>query len=136
MRQIFADTDYWRAIFDKTDGLHSRAKLLEKSLTLPYKIVTSEMVLTEFLNNYADEDQRIRVSAHRTVEAIRKNANITVVPQTPLQFAEALRRYGEYPDKEWSHTDCASMLIMRQQHIKEALTPDHHFRQAGFTVLL
>lgn len=39
-------------------------------------------------------------------------------------------------DKDWSLTDCISFVVMEQHGISEALTADHHFEQAGFTVLL
>jgi uncharacterized protein len=48
----------------------------------------------------------------------------------------ALQLYDERPDKEWSLTDCLSFVVMKEAHIREALTTDHHFEQAGFTVLL
>jgi len=48
----------------------------------------------------------------------------------------ALRLYDERPDKEWSLTDCLSFLVMERQRIRDALTTDHHFEQAGFRVLL
>ncbi len=36
-------------------------------------------------------------------------------------------------DKEWSLVDASGFIVMR--HIREALTTDHHFTQAGFTRL-
>ncbi|MHB8900647.1 MAG: hypothetical protein ACYC6Y_18000 [Thermoguttaceae bacterium] len=33
-------------------------------------------------------------------------------------------------------TDCISFIIMREYGLTDALTADHHFEQAGFTVLL
>jgi hypothetical protein len=39
-------------------------------------------------------------------------------------------------DKEWSVTDCASLNIMREIGITEALTNDRHFQQSGYTALL
>jgi predicted nucleic acid-binding protein len=40
------------------------------------------------------------------------------------------------PDKDWSLTDCTSFVVMENENIKEALTADRHFEQAGFTALL
>ncbi|MDO8539844.1 MAG: hypothetical protein Q7S40_05335 [Opitutaceae bacterium] len=39
-------------------------------------------------------------------------------------------------DKDWSLTDCISFGVMRDHHIEEALTGDHHFTQAGFKRLM
>jgi uncharacterized protein len=39
------------------------------------------------------------------------------------------------PDKEYSLTDCISMVTMRQEGITEILTHDNHFTQEGLTIL-
>jgi hypothetical protein len=39
-------------------------------------------------------------------------------------------------DKEWSLTDCISMVVMQEQGISEAVTADHHFIQAGYRASL
>jgi len=39
------------------------------------------------------------------------------------------------PDKEYSLTDCLSMLTMRREGMTEVLTNDHHFTQEGFQIL-
>lgn len=51
-------------------------------------------------------------------------------------YAQALRLYRERPDKEWSLTDCVSLIVMRERNMTEALTADEHFQQAGFRALL
>jgi len=33
-------------------------------------------------------------------------------------------------------TDCISFVVMKEMGLSEALTADHHFEQAGFTILL
>jgi uncharacterized protein len=39
------------------------------------------------------------------------------------------------PDKDWSLTDCISFVVMKDEGIREALTGDRHFTQAGFVPL-
>jgi predicted nucleic acid-binding protein len=36
----------------------------------------------------------------------------------------------------WSFTDCFSFILMRELRLREALSKDQHFRDAGFTPLL
>ena len=43
--------------------------------------------------------------------------------------------FFRYRDKEFSFTDCTSFVIMRELKLREALTTDHHFVQAGFITL-
>lgn len=49
---------------------------------------------------------------------------------------QALGEFRRHADKDWSFTDCASFIIMRELRIRDAFTTDHHFRQAGFEPLL
>jgi len=51
------------------------------------------------------------------------------VPQRAFQTYEQVNK-----DKDWSLIDCTSFLIMSDQGISVALTEDHHFTQAGFTI--
>ena len=54
----------------------------------------------------------------------------------PELFASGSDLYAQRLDKDWSLTDCISFVVMRERGIAEALTADHHFEQAGFTILL
>jgi predicted nucleic acid-binding protein len=51
-------------------------------------------------------------------------------------FDRGLERFARRPDKEWSFTDCISFVVMEDKGLTDALTADHHFEQAGFTILL
>lgn len=94
------------------------------------------MVLAEVLAFYADKGPFLRDAAANTATRLLNDPNVTVVPQTSLQFRAALDFYRTRSDKEWSLVDCASVLIMQAESITEALTYDHHFEQAGFNPLL
>jgi uncharacterized protein len=48
---------------------------------------------------------------------------------------KARNLFFRYHDKDFSFTDCTSFVVMRDLKLREALTTDHHFAQAGFTVL-
>lgn len=135
MKKVFADTCYWIAILNPKDTLHLKAKKVSEELG-PVFIVTSEMVLVELLNAFTERGEQFRNIASQMAEKIKLNPNCEVVPQTSMQFNKALDRYKNRADKNWSITDCASILIMEEKKINDALTYDDHFLQAGFIALL
>ena len=135
MRIVFADTGYWVALLNPHDQLHNKATELSKSLN-PVHIVTSEMVLTEVLNDFSKRSDYLRKVATELIDNINKNPNITVISQTSQQFKQGLELYKNRLDKNWSLTDCVSFKIMEQMDIYEALAYDKHFEQAGFRALL
>jgi uncharacterized protein len=135
MTFVFADAGYWVALFDPNDGLHAIAREVASGLG-QCRIVTSQLVLTEFLNAFASKGERIRTAAIKFVRAILNDPNVEVVPQTALLFARALDFYQERLDKDWGLIDCASILIMGDRNIREALAHDACFQQAGFQSLL
>ncbi len=135
MRVVFADTGYWVALLNPHDELHNKTTELSKSLN-PVHIVTSEMVLTEVLNDFSKRGEYLRQVATKLIDSIYSNSNITVIPQTPRQFQQGLDLYKNRLDKNWSLTDCVSFKIMREKSIYEALAYNKHFEQAGYRALL
>lgn len=135
MKAAFADASYWIAMSNPRDSLHAHARELSRSLR-SVRLVTSEMVLTEFLDDYGHRGDFFRKAAVTAVKRLRENRNVTIVPQTSAQFRDALALYAARNDKAWSLTDCASFRIMERYHLTDALTHDGHFEQAGFRALL
>lgn len=133
MKAVFADSGYWIAVLIPSDTHH--AKALEVSRLLGrIRIVTSEMVLSEVLATLARPPTR--EYAVSLVDRVTRDPNTDVVPQTGLQFRDALDRYRARADQSWSLVDCASFLIMEQRGIQDALAHDRHFEQAGFKAVL
>jgi predicted nucleic acid-binding protein len=61
---------------------------------------------------------------------------VEIVPLSAPLLQRAVTLYAERPDKEWGLTDCTSFIVMEERGIRDALTADEHFRQAGFRPLL
>jgi len=136
VRRIFADTHYWVALIHKEDEHHDLAKALPQQLA-PLMIVTTHMVLAEFLNYFGNRQRAYyKHFAARLVDAILRDPETIVVDQTAHQFDSALDIYRSYRDKHWSLTDCASYNVMNNEGITDALTHDRHFEQMGFTALM
>jgi uncharacterized protein len=129
------DTGAWIALLNDQDELHNLSEHHFETLKDAHW-VTTEVVLTEFLNHLGSKQANLRHAAARFAEGLRSSPNITIVPQSSTQFWQALLLYSQRLDKEWSLTDCVSFLVMKHQKIKEALAYDRHFEQAGFTALL
>jgi predicted nucleic acid-binding protein len=135
MNAVFADAGYWIALFNPRNQLHDKAVVAAQA-TQERPIVTSQMVLTEFLNHYASVGEPFRQRAVQVVRSLQDDAGVDIVSQTAEQFEAALTLYAQRQDKAWGLTDCASFLIMQARGITEALAHDEHFSQAGFLPLL
>jgi uncharacterized protein len=59
-----------------------------------------------------------------------------VVPLDDELLTRGIELYRARPDKDWSLTDCISFEVMTDLGLTDAVTGDHHFKQAGFNLLL
>src|SRR5262249_56770410 len=71
MRTLFVDTGYYVAVLNPQDDLHDRAISVSRSLD-DCIFVTTEMVLTELLNFFAERGVAPRQLAADFVHQIRK----------------------------------------------------------------
>ena len=135
MRAVFADTCFWIALLNPGDAWHEIALLLREEYSTQ-RILTSEMVILELLNFMAKYGAQNRLAAVSLVRGFESSRNIDVEPLRTEKFWEAVALYAARPDQEWGLVDCASFQLMQTHNIREALTNDHHFTQAGFTILM
>jgi uncharacterized protein len=120
MRTVFADSFCFFALLNNQDAAHQK--------------VTTGWVLTELGDGLAHPLNR--PSFLQTVDTLRAQSNVTIVPCNDDLLLAAIDLYRRRPDKEWPLTDCLSFVVMQQQGLSEALTGDRHFEQAGFVALL
>ena len=136
MQEIFADTAHWIALQLPEDELHQAAMGLLDFLSSGIRIITSELVLFEFLNHFSGRGKASRRTAVETWHQLHSSSIVSVIPATEGLLKEAVKQYHKHLDKGWSLTDCSSFAIMWERNIHAALTADHHFEQAGFRTLL
>jgi predicted nucleic acid-binding protein len=134
MTLTFVDTLYLIASINPRDQWHQKA--LEVGTTLKGGLVTSEAVLTEFLNFFCAYGPEMRVRSAAIVDNSLALSGVQVIEQTHDSFLSALSLYKARLDKSYSLTDCMSMNTMRELQISDVLTHDHHFTQEGFNILL
>ena len=134
MKLVFADTVYWVALINPKDEWRNQARSAT-ALLGDAQIITTDSILIEVLNFFAEHGNEARRRAVSVVEEILENPKIEAVPQTHDNFLAGLSFYNARADKGYSLTDCVSMITMRERNITEVLTHDRHFGQEGFTTL-
>lgn len=129
---IFADTFYYIAFLSPSDEAHEQAK----EFTQGYRgqLVTTEWVLTELADGFAAPATRKRCAVF--IDWLRSEPEVIIVPATSDLFDAGFSLYRARDDKKWSLTDCISFVVMQREGIREALTGNHNFEQAGFKALL
>lgn len=132
MRTVFADACYYFALLMERDQYADQAR--EFTLSYTGKFLTTTAVLAEVGNSLARTAQRMEFAP--LVELLSGSEHVFVIHASSDEWDRAKNLYHERPDKTWSLTDCLSFLIMQDHDLTEALTADHHFEQAGFTILL
>lgn len=135
MPEIFADTFYWIALANPADASHHAARAFDLT-NREVVLVTTDEVLSEFLNYFADSGERKRGIVVEMFEEAMRHAAIEVLPQSRQSLLHGLDLFKARSDKSYSLTDCISMVKMRERNITDVLTHDRHFAQEGFTVLL
>ena len=129
------DSAGFLALWDASDSHHNAAKRLQKDLVRKRRrFLTSEYIV--------DEAAKLLLIRH-SHSAAADFLNTVVRSEAlrlewigPERFHATVELFRRHADKDWSFTDCASFIIMRELRIRDAFTTDHHFRQAGFQPLL
>ncbi len=134
MKKIFAVTVYWVALLNPKDSLHQIALTISHELGNP-TIITTEAVLSEVLNQFSSYGAQWRTIVATESAKLLEEDDVIVIPTDHNLFVQALSLYKSRPDKSYSHVDCISMMVMKNEEITEVLTSDHHFFQEGFTLL-
>lgn len=125
---IFIDTSYILALMNTADQYHEHARVTSLVVSPPF--LTTEAVLVEIGNALSKGSWRRLGIA--TLDDLRADPDIEIVPVTTELFERAVQLYSTRRDKEWGLTDCISFVVMQDYKLTHALTTDRHFEQAGF----
>ena len=132
MKAVLADSVYFFALLNPRDRLHACAKRYAAQSSNP--ILTTAWVLTEVADGLSERTKRRTVV--QLIEILQGAADVEIIPPSQELFQRGLERYAQRLDKDWSLTHCISFVVMEEHGLTEALTADHHFKQAGFATLL
>ena len=131
MNLCFADTFFSLALLSEGDEAHERALTLNRSRSA--SLITTAWVLTEVGDALARPATRALFS--ELLRVLQGDPDTTIVGPAQSLFKRGIGLYADRPDKGWTLTDCISFVVMAERGLREALTGDHHFEQAGFVTL-
>ena len=134
-REVFVDSSGLYALADLRDPSHSPAercvsRLLKSGVGL---------VLTDYIIDEACTLAKARgggYGALRLLEILERSEAFRLVWIAEERFESAKSFFRKHADHGYSFTDCASFVVMRELRIRDALTTDRHFTEAGFRPLL
>jgi hypothetical protein len=134
MKGLFVDTAGWVACADAADPAYKAAAAArDRWLEQNGLLVTTDYVADETLTLL-----RLRLgldAAEAWWRQVDGSSRLRWESVGPAHADKARGLFFRYRDKEFSFTDCTSFVVMRELKLREALTTDHHFEQAGFTIL-
>ena len=132
MTPVFADSQFWIAMLNPRHQWNGRAVAVMADLRLP--ILTTRFVLLEVAAAFSRASSRAWYGD--LLDQLAGDPNVTVLPLADDDMTAGEELYRNRPDKDWSLTDCTSFRVMEARGLRDALTNDRHFEQAGFVALL
>jgi hypothetical protein len=135
MTEVFLDTSFAIAVTVPTDRFHKKAMRLARDLrNSRVMIVTTHAILAEIGDSFSRPPYRL--AATQLLRALQRDSGVLVLPVDSDLFSRGHQLFIDRPDKTWGLTDCISFALMQERRIRDALTADRHFEQAGFVALL
>jgi predicted nucleic acid-binding protein len=132
---IFVDTSGFYALLVKADHRHAAAeRILRNAKRRKRGFVTTDYVLDETATLL-----KARGFVHLLpgfFDTLEKSSACRTEWTDADRFQEAREFFLKHSDQAWSFTDCVSFRTMKILRLRDALTKDALFREAGFTALL
>ena len=133
--ECFGESSGWLALLNQTDQDHELAHQIVHDPDRKFGLlVTTTAVLNEVANSLSPVATRRAAVVWRHRLVTNRSVELAFVDENLWDAGWEL--YEDRPDKAWSLTDCISFVVMEQRGIRDALTNDRHFAQAGFRALL
>jgi predicted nucleic acid-binding protein len=97
------------------------------------------LVLTDYILDEACTLAKARAGSEaslRLLKLVEASAGFRMEWVGPDRFELAMTYFRKHTDHGYSFTDCTSFVVMRELRLRDALTADHHFVEAGFRIAL
>jgi predicted nucleic acid-binding protein len=129
---MLLDTSGLLCLHNRAEPFHAHARTLYH---VAQRRLTHNYVLAEFVA-LANARRLPRMAALSFIVDLVGSPDIETVWVDTALHREAMDLLLTRQDKTYSLCDAVSFVLMRQRHLTEALTTDHHFEQEGFQRLL
>ncbi len=132
---LFIDSGGFYALVSAESATHADAvAIMEESRRGRRRAVTTDYVLDETATLLRARGLTKQLKGFLWLTEASQALNIEWM--TPDRFAAARTFMLKHLDQEFSFTDCASFIVMKELRLIDALATDKHFRIAGFNPLL
>lgn len=132
---IFLDTSGLYSFLVKTDAKHRKtSSIIHRMVKDNGYLITTDYII----------DETVTLLRARGYGPITPNLFDGIMSSRACRmewmdqdfFHKTKALFLKYHDHEWSFTDCFSFVVMKSSGLKNALTKDIHFLEAGFVPLL
>ena len=132
---VFADSAFLYALVDRHDSVHRAAVKRLRALVLGQRpLICTDYVVAEALT--LAKSRAGSLAALRLMDRLEATALVGIEWIGPDRFAASKAFFRKHSDHDYSFTDCTSFVVMRELKLRDALTTDAHFVEAGFRALL
>ena len=133
--ELFVDTSGFYALLVKNDDRHAAASsYLREAKRKQRSFVTSDYILDETATLLKARGHAHLLDAFFQTVLMSKACRLEWTDSA--RFDDVRAFFLKHLDQDWSFTDCVSFRIMKELRIRDALTKDRHFHEAGFVALL
>ena len=130
---LFLDTSGLYALADHHDPFRERVRKVVASRVS----AGSRLVITDYVLDEACTLAKARAGGYaalRLLELVEASAGFRLEWIGPDRFEAAKSCFRKHADHDYSFTDCTSFVVMQELHLRDVVTSDHHFAEAGFEV--
>ncbi|MGH9200014.1 MAG: type II toxin-antitoxin system VapC family toxin [Vicinamibacterales bacterium] len=134
-RDVFIDTSGLYGLIDKRDAQHAAARSAAEAVARSgRKLIVTDYIVSETVT-LAKARGSVAV-ALRALDLIERSVGVRVEWIDVGRFEATKAFFRKHADHTYSFADCSSFVVMRELQLRQALTTDRHFVEAGFDALL
>lgn len=134
-REVFIDSSGLYALADRRDPFHAPAeRYVGRFLKSGVGLVLTDYIIDETCT--LAKARGGRYGALQLLQILDRSEAFRLVWIAEERFESAKSFFRKHADHGYSFTDCTSFVVMEELQIRDALTTDRHFTEAGFRPLL